>query len=329
MKQKLLILLALSIATISHSQTFTVNYITYQVTSTTNNTVKTTDYDTAGGTVVNIPATATHNSTTYSVTEIGEETFYNKQLVSVSIPNSVLSIGNDAFGDNFLTSVNLPNSLMTIGNDAFSNNQLESITIPSSMTTIDSGVFAWNQLTSISLPNSITSIGNYAFTNNQLSNVTIPESVSSIGIRAFRSNSLTDVVSGSITPPTIVTGGSYDTFDDRSGINLTIPIGTTGAYVTDAGALWTGFNTVTEDASLSVSDVELSSNINIITTRAEIKVNYPNSIVLKEYTLYTLSGVKVITGNENTISKDFLPTGVYILKVSFDKGSLSKKFLVK
>ena len=63
------------------------------------------------------------------VTHIGENAFFMKDLISITIPNSVISIGRLAFGDNQLTSVIIPNSVTTIGSAAFYGNRLISITI--------------------------------------------------------------------------------------------------------------------------------------------------------------------------------------------------------
>jgi hypothetical protein len=80
----------------------------------------------------------------YPVTNIGVRAFSNKQLTSVTIPNSVTTIGSNAFGGNQLTSVTIPNSVTTIGSQAFSSNQLTSVIIPNSVTTIQWGAFSSN-----------------------------------------------------------------------------------------------------------------------------------------------------------------------------------------
>ena len=65
------------------------------------------------------------------VTHIGERAFQQKQLTSITIPDSVISIGKQAFAVNRLTSVIIPGSLISIGEQAFAGNQLEeNVTIP-------------------------------------------------------------------------------------------------------------------------------------------------------------------------------------------------------
>jgi acetyltransferase-like isoleucine patch superfamily enzyme len=56
------------------------------------------------------------------VTSIGDRTFENNQLASVTIGNSVTSIGSYAFRYNQLTSVTIPDSVTSIGSSAFSFN---------------------------------------------------------------------------------------------------------------------------------------------------------------------------------------------------------------
>ncbi len=131
-----------------------------------------------------------------SVTTIGDGAFRGNQLTSVTIGNSVTTIGASAFRSNQLTSVTIPNSVTTIGNHAFRDNQLTSIEIPDSVTTIGASAFDNNQLTSVTIPDSVTTIGNYAFAYNQLTSVTIPNSVTTIGASAFRDNQLTSVTIG-------------------------------------------------------------------------------------------------------------------------------------
>lgn len=264
--------------------TFVVNNITYQINPTPNNEVTVTDYNTAGGSVVNIPSTVASACITFSVTEIGPASFLQKGLTSVEIPNSVTSIGANAFFNN-------------------------------------------TNLTSLLLQNGLVSIGDNTFNSCDLTNITIPSTVTTIGNFTFFGNPLTDVYSEAVVPPTITTG-TNDTFaSDRSNIHLHLPAGTVGAYVTDAGALWTGFNPVTEDA-LSVNDFELANNIKVIVTTDEIKIISPGSARLENYIIYSISGAKIKEGAGSNIAVNYLSNGIYIIKLNFDKGIVTKKVII-
>lgn len=426
MKKQLLILIALSYSTIGLSQAFTVDFITYQVTSTTNNTVSTNDYNVSGGTSVVIPSTVINPNTniSYTVTEIGTSSFSQDNLTSVIIPTSVTSIGSFAFTNNTnlssaplhngitsigqyafnncaLTSVTIPtsmtlieqwtfntnnissliipnnitsigsnafsynldlinvqlhNGITSIGQSAFSNCALTSISIPTGISSINAFTFAFNDITSVTIPNNVTNIGNSAFTSNnlttltlsnnitsigsqafignQLNTVTIPENVTFIGSGAFLSNPLTDVFSEAITPPSITTDpiGQFDQdsfAQNRGTIHLHIPPSTSGAYVTDSGALWTGFAPVTEDALLNSSTFELENDIKIIATENSIKVLASSQLQLERYAIYNLSGQEITKGNESEIATISYSKGIYILVLHFDKGSITKKVLIE
>ncbi|MFK8059139.1 MAG: leucine-rich repeat protein [Polaribacter sp.] len=253
MKKQILFIIALLISVTIYSQTFVDNNITYNITSTT--TVEITSYNTAGGTDVVIPASVTNASTTYTVTSIGNLAFFNKGLTSVEMPNTITNIGNVAFRVNLLTNITIPNSVITIGSGAFvSNSQLNSVVLGSGLTTIGSSAFGGCALTHLVFPNSVTTIASGAFGNNQLVSITLGTSVTNIGSTAFSGNTATlnTVISKATTPPVITTdppGGTADTFNfggDRSGINLTVPAGTSTAYTS---GLWTDFASVTETSS--------------------------------------------------------------------------------
>jgi len=78
------------------------------------------------------------------VTSIGENAFFRKSLISVTIPNSVTAIDNHAFEDNQLTSVTIPNSVTNIGFGAFAGNQLTSVTIGANVES-DGGFHNFNE----------------------------------------------------------------------------------------------------------------------------------------------------------------------------------------
>jgi hypothetical protein len=175
--------------------------------------------------------------------------------------------------------------------------------------------------------NGIVNIDDDAFRNNQIDSLIIPSTVTSIGYGAFDSNPLTSVTSVSDTPPSIQT----NTFGlDRSTINLYIPTGTEDPYVNDQGALWTGFNLVTEtDFVFTSVESNLDNEVNIISNANGLEVIFNNDLGLNNYSLYSLSGKLIKTGNKATVSTNEISNGIYILKLDFNEGTLVKKVAVK
>jgi hypothetical protein len=75
---------------------------------------------------------------------IGEQAFFNNQLVSLNIPNSVTTIGNGAFMFGLLTSVSIPAGVTTLGQFAFLFNNLASVTFAGNAPPETAGVFDGN-----------------------------------------------------------------------------------------------------------------------------------------------------------------------------------------
>nr|WP_054548688.1 InlB B-repeat-containing protein [Lysinibacillus sphaericus] len=128
-----------------------------------------------------------------SVTKIGDRAFLMNQITTVTLPNRLESIGNLAFFDNRLSTVYIPDSVKIIGAESFANNQLTAVTIPDGITRIENSVFSRNKLESVTIPSSVTSIGNYAFYQNHLTTIILPDDLKKIGFYTFYGNNLKEV----------------------------------------------------------------------------------------------------------------------------------------
>jgi hypothetical protein len=232
---------------------------------------------------------------------------------SYTIPSSVTSVALYAFFlCNSLNSISIPSSVTSIGGYAFRGcSSLTSLTIPSSVTTIANGTFfGCTGLISITIPSSVTSIGGWAFSE-------------CIG--------LASIYACSVTPPNL--SSSTDVFlnINKTTCILYVPIGSKAAY--QLSLIWQDFVNIIEfDASTTA--------IKLI--NSEIISLYPNPVsdgfhvngLKKTSTLsvFDINGrlllSKRIVDNEY-ISVNFLPKGVYMVRISSESGISEKKLVRK
>ena len=323
MKRLALFICTLLCANVLLSQTyFRIDSLIYEITSTTPPTVEvySVKYTPL---VVNIPETATYESTTYSVTSIDSHAFYEcRTLTSVTIPNSVTSIGEYAFGScSSLTSVTIPNSVTYIGGFAFYACCLTSVTIPDGITSIGSGTFyGCYNLAYVSIPESVTSIGNGAFYGCcNLTSITIPNGVTYIDNYAFYScSSLTSIVSKAIVPPSI---GS-EVFPTPNSCNVAVPCGCLEAYTS---SVWNDYfpNRIEEDCSVSLQEVESTMEFNVYPNPTSGKVSL--SRVMERVEVIDLVGKTIQTyENASEINIGALPAGVYHLRMSLEDQTITR-----
>ena len=134
-----------------------------------------------------IVISATYNGVPVAIIEDGVFR-NNKNIRSVSIPNTVHYIGNDAFAFcTALESVIMPEKLKILGSGAFNGcTSLKSINLPAGITEI--GAYAFSECESLSeivIPEGVTVIGNEAFYACGLQKVTLPSTLEWIQDRAF------------------------------------------------------------------------------------------------------------------------------------------------
>ena len=97
MKQLLLSILMMLLPLLANAESVEINGIYYNLSTETNTAEVTYGPDYYSGDIV-IPETVNYEGISYSVTSIGNGTFFNcDELTSITIPNSVTSIGDRAF----------------------------------------------------------------------------------------------------------------------------------------------------------------------------------------------------------------------------------------
>jgi uncharacterized repeat protein (TIGR02543 family) len=134
------------------------------------------------------------------VTQLGNYSFQNSGITSVTIPNTVTDIGMAVFrGATGLTNVTFEaGSILTyIGSAAFERTAIASIDLPTSLTFLGNYVFWSNSaLTSITIPSGVTEIQLNSFENvTTLASVTLPSTLTYIQTQAFKgATALTSIV---------------------------------------------------------------------------------------------------------------------------------------
>ncbi len=137
---------------------------------------------------IEIPSEIKHNDITYTITEIGNECFYECfNLEEVILPKNLLRIGDYAFSNTNIKQITLPYTIEVIGFRSFCSTPLEHIQLPNNLISLDEDVFGdCQKLKKVEVGQKLETIRSFCFSNcRALEEINIPISVESIGSNAF------------------------------------------------------------------------------------------------------------------------------------------------
>lgn len=153
----------------------------FTITSTAATTINGTTYD---GTMklssqqapteaatLKIPASVSHDSKTYAVTEIDGKVIYETMSypLTVALGENIKSIGNMAFNNQpYITGLTLNKNLQKIGSYAFYNCGIENrLELPYGIKYVQTSSFVGNKIPAIKIPSSVTNLGYDALKGNK------------------------------------------------------------------------------------------------------------------------------------------------------------------
>lgn len=186
-------LFAVFTMTASATDSFTLEGLTYTVTSDSQNTVEITARENSLSETwknLEIPSIVRHGDKEYRVTSIADDVFYiTFKLQTLKVPESVTHIGARAFSYCYeLQQVELPPTLTDISDGLFENcTQLTELVLSDSIRTIGNRAFAYcEQLKPFEFTNTVRSVGDCAFLGClQWTSVTLPATVEKWGNSVF------------------------------------------------------------------------------------------------------------------------------------------------
>ncbi len=189
---------------------------------------------------VTIPSTISGKT----VLKIGNYSFEEKNITSVTIPNTVTEIGYNAFYKNSITSLIIPSSVKQINISAFYQNNISTLTLNEGLTYIGSSAFYQNKLTTLKTPSTLTEIGDSAFSENSIATLTLNEGLTYIGGSAFYKNKLT-----TLKTPSTLTKIYYSAFEKNNIATLTLNEGLT--YIGGSAFSYNKLTTVKTPSTLT------------------------------------------------------------------------------
>ena len=269
-----------------------------------------------------------------SLDTIGAAAFYGCKgfTGSLTLPNSVRMIYYAAFYGckGFTGSLTIGNSLARIEDAAFYKcSGFSSLTIGSAVTSIGTSSF-WGctGLTgSLTIPNTMRNIEANAFHDcSGLTTLTLGNALDTIGGAAFiNCSGLAEVVSLATEPPAF---SFDDVFEGVNCTTLTVPCGCISAY--EASEWHDYFATIVDDCSKVPEFDEQQASAYPNPTYGILCVEAES---IEAISIYNILGEKLYeaVANGNRFEYDFSPygPGVYIVRLQTDKGTTTKRVVVK
>lgn len=257
------------------------------------------------------------------------------EIISPSTVKVRSSIGNEYSG-----SVTIPASVTyntityevtAVGNEAFREcENLTSFTIPSTVTSIGEYAFIETGLTSVVIPNSVTSIGYYAFAfNENLASLTIGEQVVTIGDGAFSfNNNLTSVTALMVTATDI--NNTVFEYVAQADCSLTVPSASVSSYTGQVE--WAKFSPITGSTTLSTKDLNSNNSVSVYPNPVQNELFISSNNVDKTTVkVIDLNGnvviQKILSTSVNSVDTSILTKGMYLIQVSSNEGTTTKKVI--
>ena len=124
------------------------------------------------------------------VESIGDNSFSNSAIHSISFPSTVQTLGKEAFKNvELYSALNLPEGLKSIGNECFYGASIPKISIPSSVESVGSSCFAYSKTNSIKFEEGslILELGYGVFQFSNIESIVLPSNLEKIGEECFAS----------------------------------------------------------------------------------------------------------------------------------------------
>lgn len=287
-----------------------------------------------------IPASVTHDGTTYSVVAIDSRAFKDcDRITSVSIPASVVTIGALAFAnDSAMTSLYIEEGVTNIDRLAFHMcTRLDTIQLPSTLTRIAMQAFYgtayyrnadnWSASMVLTIgdwvvsvantvagevlvPDHVKGIANNAFyLCRYLDGVELPENLLYIGEAAFQGCSELDTVRMRASVPPAL---ADDAFQGLTMV-VKVPCGALQAY--QAAQYWNAQTLMEETCPMAVETVDMPMAVTVATMNGGIEVMHAEGLGLEVYDMTGRCQVSVQVATDRQFLR--LPAaGVYVLRLS-------------